>query len=378
MINFDNAATSFPKPTAVRKAAAEAISVYGGNSGRGGHELAMRTSEALYSARETAAAFFGAEPENTVFTLNCTHALNMAIQGVMAEGGHLIISSMEHNSSARPAAALAIKKQITLSVAEVFPDIGQTAESFRRLIRTDTKAIVCTLASNVTGQLLPYREIAELCHENGICFIADGSQVCGIYDIKLSDGINILCTSGHKGLFGITGTGLLITDGRYRIKPIIQGGTGSDSLSLFQPDLLPDSLESGTPNIIGAITVGAGIRFIRSYGMDRLRAHEEKLCSLFIKELRSIDGITVYRNSEASYAPIVSFSAAGMTSEEAAAILAEKGFCLRAGYHCAALAHATLGTKGGTVRFAPSLFNSEAETASLVCYVKILKNLLNS
>ena len=378
MINFDNAATSFPKPVSVRKAAAEAISIYGGNSGRGGHELAMRTSEALYSARETAADFFGAEPENTVFTLNCTHALNMAIQGVMADGGHLIISSMEHNSAARPAAALALKKQITLSIAEVFPDSEQTVESFRRLIRSDTKAIVCTIASNVTGQLLPYKEIAELCREHDICFIADGSQACGIFDIKLSDGINILCTSGHKGLFGITGTGLLITDGKYPITPIMQGGTGSDSLSLFQPSLLPDSLESGTPNIIGAITVGAGIRFIRSYGIDKLRSHEDRLCSLFIKELNRIGEITVYRSSVASYTPIVSFNAEGFSSEEAAALLAEKGFCLRAGYHCAALAHASIGTKGGTVRFAPSVFNTEAETVNLVCYVKILKNLLNS
>ena len=190
MINFDNAATTFPKPLSVRRAAAEAIKSFGGNAGRGGHELAMRTSEALYSARETAAAFFGAAPENTVFTLNCTHALNMAIQGVMSEGGHIIISSMEHNSAARPAVALAMKKQVTLSVAEVFPDSERTLESFRRLIRSDTRAVICTIASNVTGQLLPYKEIGQLCRENGICFIADGAQACGIYDIKLSDGIN--------------------------------------------------------------------------------------------------------------------------------------------------------------------------------------------
>ena len=306
MINFDNAATTFPKPASVCRAASEAIRIYGGNAGRGGHELAMRTSEALYSARETAADFFGAEPENTVFTLNCTHALNMAIQGIMADGGHIIISSMEHNSAARPAAALAIKKQVTLSVAEVYPDDEQTVESFRRLIRSDTKAIVCTLASNVTGQILPYRNIAELCREHDICFIADGSQVCGIYDIKLSDGINILCTSGHKGLYGITGTGLLLTDGKYPIKPIIQGGTGSSSLSLFQPSLLPDSLESGTPNIIGAVTVGEGIRFINSYGMDRLRSHEERLCSLFISGLKNTVGIRILRGNSSGYAPIVS------------------------------------------------------------------------
>ncbi|MCR5599750.1 MAG: aminotransferase class V-fold PLP-dependent enzyme [Ruminococcus sp.] len=378
MINFDNAATTFPKPPAVRKAAADAIMHFGGNAGRGGHELAMRTSEALYSARETAAAFFGAEPENTIFTLNCTYALNMAIQGVMSNGGHLIISSMEHNSVSRPAFALAEKKQISLSIAEVFTEHERTVESFRRLIRSDTRAIVCTLASNVTGQLLPYREIGELCRSSGICFIADGAQTCGIYDIKLSDGINILCTAGHKGLYGITGTGLLVTDGTYPIKPIIQGGTGSDSLRLIQPSLLPDSLESGTPNIIGAVTLGAGIRFVSSYGMNRIRMHENKLCSYLASELENMGGVTVYRDSAAEYAPIVSFNISDMSSEEAASRLAEQGFCLRAGYHCAALAHATLGTKGGTVRFAPSVFNTEAEVKKFVSFVKTLKNLQNS
>ncbi|WP_028518870.1 aminotransferase class V-fold PLP-dependent enzyme [Ruminococcus flavefaciens] len=378
MINFDNAATTFPKPLSVRRAAMEAIRNYGGNAGRGGHELAMRTSEALYSARETAAAFFGAQPENTVFTLNCTYALNMAIQGVMKNGGHLIISSMEHNSAARPVFTLAAEKKITLSIAEVFTDDEQTVESFRRLIRSDTKAIVCTLASNVTGQLLPYREIAGLCRENGICFIADGAQTCGIYDIKLDSGINILCTAGHKGLYGITGTGLLITDGSFPISPIVQGGTGSDSLRLFQPEMLPDSLESGTPNIIGAVTVGAGIRYINSYGIDNIRSHEEKLCRLFISELENTGDITFLRDEKAEYAPIVSFNINGFSSEEAASMLADKGFCLRAGYHCAALAHASLGTKNGTIRFAPSVFNTETEVKNLVYFVKTMKNLQNS
>ncbi|MDD7517565.1 aminotransferase class V-fold PLP-dependent enzyme [Ruminococcus flavefaciens] len=378
MINFDNAATTYPKPISVRRAANEAIQNYGGNAGRGGHELAMRTSEALYSARETAAEFFGAQPENTIFTLNCTHALNMAIQGVMKDGGHLIISSIEHNSAARPSFTLAAEKRITLSIAEIFPDTERTVESFRKLIRSDTKAIVCTLAGNVTGQLMPYREIASLCRENGICFIADGAQACGIYDIKLKDGINILCTAGHKGLYGITGTGLLITDGKFPIYPIIQGGTGSDSLRLFQPDILPDSLESGTPNIIGAVTVGAGIRYINSYGIDRIRKHEEKLCRLFMSELENKDGITIYRDKNAEYAPIVSFNINGLSSEEAASILADRGFCLRAGFHCSALAHASLGTKNGTVRFAPSVFNTETEVYKLVYFVKSLKNLQNS
>lgn len=378
MINFDNAATTYPKPLSVRRAANQAIINYGGNAGRGGHELAMRTSEALYSAREAAAAFFGAQPEHTVFTLNCTHALNMAIQGVMKNGGHLIISSLEHNSTARPAFTLAAEKRITVSVAEVYTDTDRTIESFRQLIRSDTRAIVCTLASNVTGQLLPYREIAALCRERGICFIADGAQACGIYDIKLQSGINILCTAGHKGLYGITGTGLLLTDGEFPISPIIQGGTGSESLRLFQPSLLPDSLESGTPNIIGAVTVGAGISFISSYGMERIRTHEERLCKLFMSGLENTGGITVYRDSKADYSPIVSFNIEGYLSEEAASLFAEKGFCLRAGYHCAPLAHATLGTKNGTIRFAPSIFNTESEVKSFVQFVKTMKNLQNS
>ena len=200
LINFDNAATTFPKPENVKKAALYAVERFGGNAGRGGHELSMRTSEALYSARETVAEFFGAEPENTVFTLNCTYALNMAIQGIMNGGGHMIISSIEHNSVARPAAKLAADKKISLSIAKVYPENQKTVESFRKLIRDDTKAVVCTIAGNVTGQILPCREIADLCRKNNICFIADGSQACGIMDIKLSDGINILCTAGHKGL----------------------------------------------------------------------------------------------------------------------------------------------------------------------------------
>lgn len=377
MINFDNAATTYPKPLSVRRAVDDAIRKYGGNAGRGGHSLAMRTSEALYSARETVADFFGAVPENVVFTMNCTYALNMAIQGIMCDGGHIIISSMEHNSVARPVTALAMKKNVTLSVAEVFPEDNLTIESFRRLIRSDTRAVVCTLAGNVTGQILPYREIAGICRENNICFIADGAQLCGIREVKLSDGINILCTAGHKGLYGITGTGLLVTDGKYPIKPVIQGGTGSNSMSLLQPDILPDSLESGTPNVIGAMSVKAGIEFIRKTGMQKIEQHENLLCRHFISLLEKDRDFVVYREPAAEYVPIVSFNIKDIPSERTAAYLAEKGFGLRAGFHCSALAHASLGTKDGTVRFAPSVFNSISETDRLFAELKKLKNKKN-
>ncbi|MBE6862210.1 MAG: aminotransferase class V-fold PLP-dependent enzyme [Ruminococcus sp.] len=370
LINFDNAATTYPKPPEVKAAVIRAVDRYGGNAGRGGHELAMRTSEAVFSAREAAAEFFGAETENVVFTLNCTHALNMAIQGIMNGGGHLIISHLEHNSAARPAAKLALEKKITLSIAEIYDDDDETTESFRSLIRPDTKAIVCTLASNVTGQILPYKRIAELCREYGICFIADGAQACGILDVKLSDGINILCTAGHKGLYGVTGTGLLISDGKYKLEPIIQGGTGSASSSMKQPDFLPDSHESGTLNIIGAASVKAGIDFVRRMGTDRIFRHEDKICRRFINELRNDRNVMIYRNNGCRYVPIVSFNIKDIPPEKAAQLLAEHGFCLRAGYHCAALAHAQLCTENGTIRFAPSVFSREADAVRLANTIK--------
>lgn len=370
IINFDNAATTFPKPENVRKVAVNAMENFGGNAGRGGHTLAMKTSEAVYSARETIADFFDAQPENVVFTMNCTQALNMAIQGIMSDGGHLIISGMEHNSSARPSAELARNKKITLSVATVYPDDRRTIESFRSLIHNDTKAIVCTIASNVTGQILPYREIADLCREKNICFIADGAQACGIIDVKLSDGINILCTAGHKGLYGITGTGLLITDGKYKIKPIIQGGTGSLSSSLYQPEFLPDSLESGTLNVTGAMTIKAGIEFINKIGMERIFAHEDKICRSFINSLKKNKNIIIYRNPESLYVPIVSFNIKGIMPEKVASILSKQGYCLRAGYHCSALAHTQLGTENGTIRFAPSIFSKENDALKLAELVK--------
>lgn len=372
LVNFDNAATTYPKPKEVRLAVNDAVEMLGGNAGRAGHQLAARTSAAVFSSRETIAEFFGAEAENVVFTLNCTAALNMAVKGIMHDGGHLIISGMEHNSVARPAAALAIEKKIMLSVADVYSNDEMTVDSFRNHIRPDTKAIVCTYASNVTGQLMPIKKIADLCKEKGICFIVDGAQVCGIVDVKLSDGINILCAAGHKGLYGVTGTGLLITDGKYKIHPIIEGGTGSSSTGLKQPDFLPDSLESGTMNVLGAISLKSGIDFINRIGIERIRRHEERMCDIFINGLKNDKRIKIYRRNECEYVPIVSFNISGVPSEKTAQLLSEKGFCLRAGFHCAALAHSTLGTDNGTVRFAPSVFSREKDVIRLVKTIKFM------
>ncbi len=372
MINFDNSATSFPKPLAVKKAVIEAMERLGGNPGRSGHRLSIETAEAVYAARTAAADFFGAEPDNVVFTQNCTHALNMAIKGVAEKGCHIIISSLEHNSVLRPVHALYRKGLCTYSIAEVSYDDSVTAENFRRLITPQTRMIACTLGSNVTGQILPYERIAELCRQNGICFVADGAQACGVLPISLSNGINILCTAGHKSLYGPAGTGLLITDGKYRISPIMEGGTGSASLEKEQPDFLPDSLESGTINTAGAIGLGAGIRFVSKLGTDKIYAHENKLCGIFLNKTGDSGDILLYRDERIkNYLPIVSFNIAGLTANETAARLSDMGFALRGGLHCSGLAHTALGTvPDGTVRFSPSVFNTEKEVCALAAAVR--------
>lgn len=370
MINFDNSATSFPKPDVVKKAVFEAMTRYGGNPGRSGHKISIETAEAVYSARTAAADFFGAEPDNVVFTQNCTHALNTAIKGTASAGCHIIISSLEHNSVLRPVHALS-KGTCSYSIAQVSQSDSETLENFSRLITPHTKIIACTLGSNVTGQIIPFRGIAELCKKHGICFIADGAQACGVIPVSLSDGINILCTAGHKSLYGPSGTGLLVTDGKYRINPIMEGGTGSASMEKDQPDFLPDSLESGTINTSGAIGLGAGIRFVKKLGMDRIYDHESKLCRIFIHETENIGRMTVYRGETENYLPIVSFNIAGLSANETAAKLSDMGFALRGGLHCSGLAHTSLGTvPDGTVRFSPSVFNSEKEVHALASAVK--------
>ena len=370
LVNFDNAATTFPKPYSVKNSVDTAFTKFGGNPGRSGHILSLNTAKAVYSAREACANFFGAEPENVVFTLNCTHALNLAIKGIMSEGGHIITSDLEHNSVIRPIYALS-KKDCTYSLAHVEADDEKTASNFEKLINSNTKAIVCTFASNVTGQILPYKKIAAVCYKHNICFILDGAQGCGILPLKLSDGVNIICTAGHKGLYGPSGTGLLITDGNFSIPSLIEGGTGSSSLELDQPDFLPDSLESGTVNTMGILGLGAGVKFVSDNTVQKIFAHEDKLCRQFISGLSNVPNIIIYRNPECSYVPIVSFNIKGLIANETAQILSDNGFCLRGGLHCSGLTHNSLGTApDGTVRFAPSIFNNESQTNSLILLIK--------
>lgn len=372
MIYFDNSATSYPKPASVPQAMAAAVAQLGGNPGRGGHSMAVNAAKAVYGVREQAAEMFGAQPENTVFTVNCTHALNTAIKGVVNGGGHIIISSMEHNAVSRPIYAM-LDNGVSCSVARAAESDDETVSNFDKLIRGDTKAIVCTAVSNVTGKILPVEQLAKLCREKGICLICDAAQAAGVIPLSLDTSADIICTAGHKGLFGPSGTGLLITNGRYPITPLMEGGTGTTSLETAQPDIMPERLESGTVNVPGIMGLGKGIGFVKAKGIDNIHRKEEALCELFIDRIKNIDGIKIYREKEGKYAPIVAFNVGDMHSDDAAQYLGEHGFALRGGYQCAAVTHHFLGTLDcGVVRFSPSVFNNEAQVARLADYVKKL------
>lgn len=366
IINFDNSATSFPKPIQVRNAVTEAISKYGGNPGRSGHKLSLIVSEKVYNVRQSVASMFKAEPENVAFTVNCTFAINLAVKGIMQYGGHVIISNYEHNSVARPVHTLSQMRGIEYSIANITEDAEETINNFERLIRPDTKCICCTVASNVTGIVLPYKEIANLCKKKGICYIADCAQACGVLDLSLADGFNFICTSGHKSLYGPTGTGLLITDGEFPLSTIIEGGTGATSATLEQTPFLPERLESGTINTVGILGLGEGINFVKTKTPARIFKHEDELCRQFIDGIKGKKNIKIYRPKNSGM-PIVSFNIGEESSQEVAGYLSDKGFALRGGLHCAPLAHNTIGTiNQGTVRFSPSAFNNKQQVNMLI------------
>ena len=371
MIYLDNAATTYPKPREVYRKWQTAMSVCGANPGRSGHEFSMKTAEAIYQSREICAEFFGAEVENTIFTLNCTHALNFAIKGIAKSGCHFVTSDMEHNASIRPVYSAVKAVGGTCTMFEVTEDAEQTVLSAERAMRKNTVALVCTAASNVIGLRTPIKELAELCKKRGVCFILDAAQGAGVLPITLSDGVNIICAAGHKGLYGPMGTGLLITDGKFPLNTIIEGGTGSASESVLQPDFTPDRFESGTINTAGVVALGEGVRFVKRLTSEAILNHELKLCERFCAAASKIDGIILCNNitpqNRGLYAPVVSFNFRGLNSVEGARLLSGNGFYMRGGLHCAPLAHKKLGTiSGGTIRFSPSAFNTAREVDLLI------------
>ena len=350
----------------MRQAAAQAFLRFGANPGRGGYAMSMDTAREVYRVREAAARFFGAEdPSYVAFTENCTGALNRAIGGLLRPGDRITVSSLEHNAVMRPLTALA-GQGCTVDVAAVSPgDAEETVRAFARTLTPKTRAIICTHASNVTGEVLPIHAIGGLAAARGIPFIVDAAQSAGILPINMqADHIDFLCLPGHKGLYGPMGTGLLCSSGRFPLRPIIRGGTGSRSSSFAQPEEWPDSMESGTLNVPGILGLGAGIRWLGVQGVDRLYRSELALTAQMAGRLQTVPGIRLYGPPVEvnRHVPLLSLTVDGMPSEAVAERLGQAGIAVRAGLHCAPTAHRMLGTQAeGTVRLAPSAFTTPEE-----------------
>ncbi len=378
MIYLDNSATTYPKPASVRDMMRIAPMIFGANPGRGGYPMSNATALELYKVRSLLAEFFGvSSEENVVFTLNCTHALNVAIKGFAKFGGHAVTSCLEHNSVMRPLAKLKEEKNFDFDVATVFSDDERTVRSFESKIRKNTDFIVCTYASNVFGDILPIEKIGKIAKKHKIPLIVDGAQAAGVLDINMQrDNIACLCIPGHKGLYGPTGTGAMILSDDWSLDTIIEGGTGSESKDLRQPIFLPDRFESGTQNTFGIIALGKGIEFVKKEKINYIREHENFLIHYLYDYFYNSDDVIIYNEfHKDKFVPVLSFNFKNMTGEETATILAENSVAVRGGFHCNISAHKFYRTDDiGTARVSVSVFNSKKDIDFLINLVnKIAK-----
>lgn len=374
MIYLDNSATTNPKPNNVIYATDKAMKNYSFNSGRGGYKKSIITAEKIYNVREKLSSILPYQSQNIAFTQNCTAALNMAIKGSVKKGDHIIISCLEHNAVSRPVNALAIKGIISYDVADISYDDDETISNIKALIKDNTSLIVCMHSSNVFGVVLPVLKIGELCREHGIRLIVDAAQSVGVIDVK-NINADILCAPGHKGLYGPMGTGFIAVGESTNLDTLIEGGTGSLSMSLNQPDIFPDRLESGTLNNSGIIGLGAGVDFVKSKGIGNIYHHELSLIQMIYSELNRLDNVILYTPfpQKDKFAPIISFNYADYPSDKTASLLAEKGIAVRAGLHCAPLAHKFYNTDDrGTVRISPSVFTTTRECEIFINTLKKL------
>ncbi|HEX3038809.1 MAG TPA: aminotransferase class V-fold PLP-dependent enzyme [Caproiciproducens sp.] len=369
MIYLDNAATTYPKPMAVQNAVSSALKNYGANPGRAGHNMSMAAAEEIYRTRKAAADFFKAPGEECVaFTLNCTHALNYVLKGLLKPGDHVVTSCLEHNAVMRPLKALS-EQGITYSQARVYPgDNDATVDSFRKELKENTALIICTHVSNVFGIRLPIERIAALGHEYEIPIAVDCAQSAGVLPIDMEKyGFDYLCIASHKGLYAPMGTGMLITPNGSDLKTVIEGGTGTVSASLDQPQTMPDRMESGTQNMPGIAGIRAGIEFVQSKTINKIYQHEMSLIQYLYKSLSGMKHIKLYtpEPAEPYFAPVLAFNVSDKPSETVAQKLNEYGFAVRAGLHCAPAAHEFMGTLNqGAVRVCPSVFSNMNEIRS--------------
>ncbi|MDO4178423.1 MAG: aminotransferase class V-fold PLP-dependent enzyme [Phascolarctobacterium sp.] len=363
MIYLDNAATSSPKPACVIEAVCAAMKNFG-NSGRAVHGKAMDASRTIYEARSKIAALFNcSRPQNVVFTCNSTEALNMAIFGILNVGDHVISTDLEHNSVLRPLYRLMEQGvEVDFLPADIKGCINY--DDFATHIKENTKAIICTHASNLTGNLLDIKRIGEFAFNHKLIFIVDASQTAGAIPIDMEAmHISILCFTGHKSLLGPQGTGGLCVAEGINIRPLKCGGTGVQTYLKDQPDELPTHLEAGTLNGHGIAGLLAALNFIEEVGAKNIHAQELKLMQKFYAGVKEIPGMKIYGDFSSDRAPIVTINFADVPSGELADILAEEyDIATRPGAHCAPRMHEALGTVGqGAVRFSFGYANTQED-----------------
>lgn len=371
MIYLDHAATSFPKPREVVEEVHRALTRYGGNPGRGLHLPARLAAGKVYDCRVAAAELFGMDdPLRVFFTMNTTQGLNTVIKGTLKEGDHVLISDMEHNAVWRPIFRLAEEGKITY---DVFPTLtGEERQSptricagIARLCRPNTRMVIATAASNLCSTLLPIAEIGAFCHRHGILFVVDGAQAAGHVPIALDAlAVDALCVPGHKGLQGPTGCGMVLLGKDFLPTSLCEGGNGVDSLEGYMPDFSPERYEAGTLPVAAIAGLCEGMRFLSRTGLDAIGEHER---ALYRRAREIVGNLPPYE----MYAPmyeggILLLNLRGVPSEKLASFLDEKGICTRAGYHCSALGHKTLGTpEGGACRLSFGVFNTSAQIEAM-------------
>lgn len=362
MLYFDNAATTLKKPPSVSKAVSDAIACMG-NPGRSGHAASMLAAEAVYHCRELASELFDVHPMQVAFTMNATHALNIAIRSLVPYKGKVVISGFEHNAVTRMLYAL--RATVRVADRQLF-DPQYSLQCFEEAITPDTDAVIVNHISNVFGYIQPLDEIAAICRRIKVPLIVDAAQSAGVVPLSLEKTqAAFIAMPGHKALFGPQGTGMLLCG--VSPKPLLFGGTGNVSLQQSMPDLLPERLEAGTLNVPGICGLAEGLKFVQKTGVKTISEHERKLADYLCRKLKQITGCTVFCGNYQTQVGVVSVLFFGADSEEVAENLATAGIAVRSGLHCAPLAHQSAGTtKTGTVRFSFSLQNRIEEIDRLI------------
>jgi len=373
MIYLDNAATTYKKPDAVIDAVSQALRGMG-NAGRSSGNASLNAARVVYDTREKLASLFGASsPSRIAFTLNATMALNTAIEGLIDPGDHVITTAMEHNSVLRPLYRKQ-KEGVELTILPADSEGRIDYELLKKRIRPDTRAIICTHASNLTGNLTDIRAIGKMVQDNATLFIVDASQTAGVFPINMKEmGIDVLCFTGHKGLLGPQGTGGIAVGEGVRIRPLTVGGTGTHTYSHEQPLEMPSALEAGTLNAHGIAGLSAAISYIEEFGMDNIRAEEQRMAFRFYNGVKDIEGVKLYGDFRSlNRAAVIALNIRDYDSGSVGDELMDKyEIQVRSGGHCAPLAHKALGTEEqGAVRFSFSHFNTDEEIDTAIRAVR--------